>query len=133
MLYDPNSYANPLPEWTPDLTVPSWSGPPQQSYPYSSAPSNMPMSQQMYNSYINQGFDPNNQSYPFPGAETNVNEQYLPQYWDMDSGSFGNGLNQDQQQELMHSLETDGMEDIQSMITQTINAYTPKNLQNASF
>jgi len=38
----------------------------------------------------------------------------------MDTGVFGSGLNQDQQQELMASLETKGVVDIQSMITDTL-------------
>ena len=53
----------------------------------------------------------------------NSQNQYAPQYWDMDSGSFGTGLTQSQQEELMRSLETDGMEDIQTMITNSLAAF----------
>jgi len=134
MQFDPNSYANPLPDWMPELTVPSWSGPQPQSYQYATASGMHMGAQQMYNGYANNAFDPNQQAYPFPGMDTNMNDQYIPQYWDMDSGSFGSGLNQDQQQELLHSLETNqGMEGIQSIITSTLASITPKNQQESMF
>lgn len=41
----------------------------------------------------------------------------------MDTGDFGSGLTQSQQEELMAMAETDGMEDIQSIITQTLAAF----------
>jgi hypothetical protein len=78
------------------------------------------MQPQIQNPYSHPSFDPNNPAYPFPvtydGNAKNEQLEYEPQYWDMDSGDFGSGLTQLQQEELMHSLETDGMEDIQSMI-----------------
>jgi len=120
--FDPSSYANPLPEWAPELTVPSWSGPSLQPFQYQTG-----MAQPAFNGYANNtAFDPNYQGYSFPGVDTSVNDQYMPQYWDMDFGSLGSGLNQDQQQELMHSLENEGMEDIQSMITSTAAVIEPQ-------
>lgn len=123
MLYSGGQF-NVLPEFTPDLTVPGWT-----------APQHAPMNF-AYAGYENQGFDPNHAGYPFAGGfgEGQVEQQqYVPQYWDMDSGNFGSGINQMQQEELMHSLETDGMEDIQSIITHTLAAITPKTAQNPTF
>ncbi|KAK5134940.1 hypothetical protein LTR08_005891 [Meristemomyces frigidus] len=127
--FDPNSYTNPLPhlpQWTPAFSGPDWVGPsPQQHMAYGTN-MQMPM-QQMYPGYANPPFDPNGQAYPFPVAvDPNANATWMNQAWDMEPGVFGNGLNFDQQQELMHSLETDGMEDIQSMITSTLSAIMPK-------
>jgi hypothetical protein len=59
--------------------------------------------------------------------------QQQQDYWGMDTGSFGTGLNQMQQEELMRDLETVGMEDIQSMISATVAAITPKAPQNPTF
>ncbi|KAF2171273.1 hypothetical protein M409DRAFT_18388 [Zasmidium cellare ATCC 36951] len=128
----PNAQFNALPQFTPDLTVPGWTAPQQAPVAFAHAnASALPMQQPM-DPYGNQAFDPNHAAYPFPGGYEE-NQQYVPQYWDMDSGSFGNGLNQMQQEELMHSLETDGMEDIQSMITHTLAAITPKTAQKPAF
>lgn len=91
---------------------------------------------QPLDAFASQTFDPNNPAYPFPGtydATGQAEQQYVPQYWDMDTGVFGNGLNQMQQEELMHSLETDGMEDIQSIISHTLASITPKQTQNPTF
>jgi hypothetical protein len=48
-----------------------------------------------------------------------VADQYMQQFWELDGNAWNNGLTETQQQELMRSLETDGMEDIQGMITST--------------
>ena len=40
-----------------------------------------------------------------------------PDVWGQDMSQFGVGLDHAGQLELMHSLETDGMEDIQQMVT----------------
>ncbi|KAK6391087.1 hypothetical protein LTR65_004844 [Meristemomyces frigidus] len=129
--FDPNSYSNPLPDWRPEYTSPVWNGSAQQQMSYASNP-NVPV-QQMYGGYTNAAFDPNNQAYPFPSvADPNANNDWTTPLWDMTNANFGNGLTIDQQQELMHSLETDGMEDIQSIITSTLSAITPKQPQHAS-
>lgn len=88
-----------------------------------------PMQSQFNNFGNHPVFDPNNAAYPFPATfdQSNGgmpgNDQFMQQqdYWDMDSGAFGTGLNQMQQEELMQSLETDGMEDIQVRILYTRN------------
>ena len=129
--FDPNSYSNPLPQmqqWAPT----NWDASPHNmAY---DAVMQVPMQQQMYPGYANSSHDPNLQSYPFPG-EPNLNptEEWMNQAWDLEPGVFGNGLNFDQQQELMQALETDGMEDIQTMITGTLSAMTPKQLYPPAF
>jgi len=145
MPFDPNRFNNPLPPWIPDLTAPAWAAPPAPLYrqhPTSRIPSVSPhqQQQQMYHpaapsDYGSSPFSPTNQAYPFPSALDPPmgvgmgmgGEQLVTQYWDVDRSAFGGGLTHDQQQELMRSLETDGMEDIQSIITQTLSAVTPKN------
>lgn len=133
--YLADSHFNSLPEFTPNLTVPGWSVPQQAPMSYASA--NAPnATMQTLNPQYNAAFDPNHSGYPFPGGygpTINDQQQYIPQYWDMDSGAFGEGLTQLQQQELMHSLETDGMEDIQSMITTTLASITPKETQRPQY
>ncbi|TKA72064.1 hypothetical protein B0A55_06659 [Friedmanniomyces simplex] len=148
--FNPNIYSNPLPQWTPDLTVPAWNTTPHHlSYASSST---LPLQQQSaygnydnYDAYANPSFDPTNAAYPFPGMQhqdtsmhdhpntnnnnnynNNNNNQWPTDYWNMDTGVFGSGLTQHQQQELMLSLETKGVVDIQSMITDTLEALTPK-------
>ncbi|KAF2211431.1 hypothetical protein CERZMDRAFT_98316 [Cercospora zeae-maydis SCOH1-5] len=121
---------NSLPEFMPNLTVPGWTAPQQQPMLNTST---LPAQQDM-NPYSHEAFDPTNPAYPFPGGfdqdpKGQDQQPYVPQYWDMDTGVFGEGLTQMQQQELMHSLETDGMEDIQSMISHTLAAITPKTTQ----
>lgn len=119
-----------LPEFTPDLTIPGWTAPHQVPMSFAQAP------MQPLDAFAGQTFDPNNPAYPFPGtydATGQAEQEYVPQYWDMDTGVFGNGLNQMQQEELMHSLETDGMEDIQSIISHTLASITPKQTQNPTF
>jgi hypothetical protein len=79
-----------------------------------------------------------NPAYPVPGMQQDPTNgaggQFnMDQYWDMDVGNFGGGLNQDQQQELLQQMETTGMETIQSMITQTMAGLTPKVAQEGTF
>jgi hypothetical protein len=127
-LYGANAQFGALPAFVPNLTVPGWStAPPQPQMTYTST---APLQSQ--NTYADASFNPTNPAYPFPASfeSHDINMQpdaYAPQYWDMDSGDFGSGLTQMQQEELMRSLETDGMEDIQSMITNTLAAITPKH------
>lgn len=74
-------------------------------------------------------YDANQMAYPFPTGmdmAPPLEEPSGGQYWNMDAGVFGSGLNLSQQEELMHSLETDGMEDIQSMISSTLAALAAK-------
>lgn len=127
-----------LPEFTPNLTVPGWTAPQQQSMMYAPAMAAHPN----ISPYAHDAFDPTHPTYPFPsgGFDHDVShggeilpdqqqQQYVSQYWDLDTGVFGEGLTQMQQQELMHSLETNGMEDIQHLIHTTLAAITPKTPQ----
>ena len=103
-------------------TVPNWSMPSQYEY----RPMH-PESSFVAAPFGNDALDPNSQAYLFPGSSdyaANVDQWYpqTQQPWDMDAGSFATGLNQMQQEELMHNLETDGMERIQSKITSTLEA-----------
>ena len=133
--FDPYTQFNPLPQFMPELTIPGWSMAAEQQPRFGTAG---PMQSQFNNFGNHPVFDPNNAAYPFPvtydpnTAGMPGNDQYMQQqsYWDMDAGAFGQGLNQIQQEELMQSLETDGMEDIQSMILASI---TPKAQQNPTF
>jgi hypothetical protein len=99
----------------------------QQAHLYPQIPHhNQP--QQPFPAYIGQN---NNNStttfleptypYPAPGAfdPQPVADQYMQGMWEMDGNAWNNGLTEVQQQELMESLERDGMEDIQGMITTT--------------
>ena len=135
--FDPYTQFNPLPEFTPDLTVPGWTAATEQRPQFAAAgPANL---SNQYNYASHPVFDPANPAYPFPGTfDPNMpgGDAFMPQQgdlWDMDAGVFGTGLNQMQQEELMHNLETDGMEDIQSMISATVAAITPKAPQNPTF
>lgn len=128
--FDPSSYANPFPQF--DLNAPVWTQPGQLPMQYSSAPATtMP---HIWEAYANPAFDPSHQAYPFPTQMDQPHSgQLMDQYWENDNGVYGGGLNEDQQHELMRSLETDGMEDIQSMITQTLSSLTPKHSQPTTF
>ena len=68
--------------------------------------------------------------YPaMPNGSADMDPQpYQTSFWALDAGSagYGTGLTQMQQAELMHSLETDGMEDIQTMISSSLAAIAPK-------
>ncbi len=135
--FDPNLQMNATPAFTPDLTVPGWTAVAPQQGNYAVAG---PPSQHIYNPNDlghHPIFDPNNQAYPFPATYdlNNGGANVMPQqdYWAMDTGNFGTGLNQVQQAELMHDLETIGMEDIQSMISATVASITPKAPQNQHF
>lgn len=120
-LYSGNIQYTSLPAFTPNLTVPGWSAPQQPQMTYSTAPGHP---------YAHPAFNPTNAAYPFPGMpENNAPGQqpdaYIPQYWDMDTGDFGNGIDQLQYEELMQKMETDGMQDIQSMISHSLAAFAP--------
>nr|OQO19553.1 hypothetical protein B0A51_13113 [Rachicladosporium sp. CCFEE 5018] len=131
--YDLTNQWSTLPEFTADLTAPGWNA--AYTMPHgNSQPFAPPLSQQLpYETYTDPYYDPNTMSYPFPnagagslGVDTRMgNDQYMQPFWE-DSNSWTNGLDASQQQELMHSLETSGMEDIQTMITATVQAMTPK-------
>jgi hypothetical protein len=58
-----------------------------------------------------------------PAQQTAENLMANPGFWGQDMSQFGTGLDHAQQSELMHSLETSGMEDIQHMITSTMRAF----------
>ncbi|QIX02087.1 hypothetical protein AMS68_007604 [Peltaster fructicola] len=121
-LLDPYSQISTLPEFTPEITVPGWNNlyyPGQHADLYSSPHSlhdnlagpvlSSPYTNDLLNPSTAFGNNPNYQ-------------QHTPQFWDLDASAFGNGLSQSQQQELMHTLESQGMEDIQHMITSSMAA-----------
>lgn len=125
-LYRSNVQFTALPAFTPNLTVPDWSAPQPSQMMYSTAP------MQSQNPYAHSAFDPTNAAYPFPGildnkASGQQADAYTSQYWDMDTGDFGNGIDQVQYEELMQKMETDGMQDIQSMISHTLAAFAPRH------
>lgn len=60
--------------------------------------------------------------YP-PGAT----DMFNPEIWGQDMMQFGTGLDQAQQMELLQSLETEGMEDIQQMIIHTNRIWNPQS------
>ncbi|KAK5108581.1 hypothetical protein LTR62_008157 [Meristemomyces frigidus] len=134
MSFDPTSITNPLPQWLPDLPVPSWPTTHQQQHiPY---PNPNPATQ-LYPDYTNpnQNYDPHGQQqYAFMGMDgTNQGvDQWMNPYWGMDEGSFGGGLNQEQQEQLLRQIETDGMGDIRNMIQATLETLTPKPSENGA-
>jgi hypothetical protein len=119
--FNNNPQFSSLPAFVPNLTVPGWSVAQQTQSPYVSA---MPIQSQ--NLYDHSSFDPNNLAYPFP-VENSHPEAYTHQYWDMDTGDFGNGMTQMQYEESLRNMETDGMEGIQTMISHTLAAFTPQH------
>lgn len=60
---------------------------------------------------------------PATAAQETAEHLINPSYWGQDVSLFGAGLDQTQQMELMQSLETNGMEDIQHIITATTRAF----------
>lgn len=159
--FDPYSSFNALPDFTLEAmtTVPGWTAAPLPQTNYTFAPPMQPQHHQ--NPYAHSVFDPNAAAYPFPaydpaqqqnqqgmsgdmygypshpqaGQQQQQQQQQAQGYgnWDMDSGNFGIGLSQAEQEELMQSLETDGMEDIQGIIETTLASITPKEPQGATF
>jgi hypothetical protein len=107
----------------------------QQQHQQAGSYSQMPQTnqqQQPFPDYIGQNGNNSNSTYlepgyqyPAPGAfdAQPVADQYMQQLWDVDGNAWNNGLTEVQQQELMESLERDGMEDIQGMITMTEAAH----------
>ena len=159
-IFDPYNFHNPLPDFSLEAltTVPTWTTTPMQ-HPQQFG-HHAPMQPHHHQDpYAHQVFNPNANIYPFPGSfeqqhqqpqqfDTSGNmygfagpqQQQQPhqqqQYygdWDMNAGNFGVGLNQMQQEELMHELETDGMEGIQSIIEHTLASITPKGPQAPTF
>ena len=149
--FDPYSSFNALPDFTLEAmtTVPGWTAAPLPESNYTFAPDMQPQHQQ--NPYAHSVFDPNATAYPFPAYDPQQMSggngdmygypvqaqpgQQAQQYgnWDMDTGNFGIGLSQAEQEELMHSLETDGMEDIQGIIETTLASITPKAPEGPTF
>ena len=137
MQFDPSTFANPLPELTPGFNANAWQ-PDQGQMP----------AYDPYSAFQNPIFDPTHPAYPFPatqdGALPNFHEQQMMMptdptaYWNLEpngnmyGGGAGQGLNQDQQQELMHMMEKDGMEDVQGMIQETIEAYNRSKANQAA-
>jgi hypothetical protein len=123
-----NSYFQPLPSHFSDLS--------QQSHWRSQYPS--PAQRGDSDSYSPYGLSPSGTGlapptpYPAssplygpgdPAQQTAENLMANPGFWGQDMSQFGAGLDHAQQTELMHSLETSGMEDIQHIITNTMRAF----------
>ncbi|KAF2722610.1 hypothetical protein K431DRAFT_189383, partial [Polychaeton citri CBS 116435] len=145
-----NPFSEPLPDFPLDFNNVNWnsfsippvtfaSNPAVQSSPFfnsNSSQSTGPL-QTPFGGYPGSdtmsSFDPSTASYPFPhgtGNDSFASEPLMPQYWQMDQAVFGNGLDQFQQQELLHDLEADsGMQGIESMISATVAAMGPKPQQ----
>ena len=96
------------------IDVQGWTG--LQHQPTYGNASGMPM-QQMYNGYGQPSYNPSAPVY-YPGQDPTHKDQST-NYWDMDIGNFGSGLTADQHHELMETLQTDGMEDIQGIIAKS--------------
>lgn len=94
-----------LPQWNP-----TYSMPPQEQYGMPT----MPMASPFYNEAYaaNQGFEV---------------ADYLNPGWSQDAR--GNGLNQEQQMQLMHDLEMNEMKNIEEMIQQSHQLFRPPQLQ----
>lgn len=141
--FDINNQWNHLPNFMPDFTWPHnpYGAPDQQQHqqqqqqniynqlPPQDYPAPQNPNQQPFPTFIGPSnadttfLDP---TYPFPTIANPApfepqpsTDQYMQQFWDLDGNAWNNGLTQDQQQELMQALETDGMQDIQGMITHT--------------
>lgn len=123
-----NSYFQPLPSHFSELS--------QQSHWRSQYPS--PAQRGDSDSYSPYGLSPSGTGlapptpYPAssplygpgdPAQQTAENLMANPGFWGQDMSQFGAGLDHAQQTELMHSLETSGMEDIQHIITNTMRAF----------
>lgn len=127
--YDPQSQFSHLPSFS--NTLQGWNTAymaPQQSSPfasYNSSPANrhaMPVHaypMQSSAQHFFAGMDPTN----YPQDEPDV---LNPTVWGQEMIQFGNGLDHAQQTELMLSLETSGMEDIQHMITPLDRLWNPQ-------
>lgn len=132
--YDPQSAYNPLPNNFPEYSAPNWNHaymvPPGIS-PYTSyenSPSNQhPSPAQSFGMQSSQQFYPNMGPTEYPQAPPEV---LNPQVWGYDVTQLGNGIDHNQQMELMHSLETNGMEDIQQMVTLATRFW---NAQSAAY
>lgn len=149
--YDPLSHFNPLPTTMPDTTLHGWNPaylPPQAAQhpgvfgrhtaatnhtsPLAVLPatssalpstSGMPLMYDFaYNSTMPAG----------PLNPPTADFMYNQQYWDAEPQQYGSGpgLTEEQQLELMQSLETSGMEDIQTMINHTVALFGAPNGQS---
>ena len=132
--FDPYTQYNPLPPFQPDLASLGLSTDPSSSTNFVTSPT---QSQFDILGANHPAFDPNHPGYPFPATSGQSFDMHFPQEqymqgWDMDVGDYGAGLTQDQQAELMLSLETEGMEDIRGIITSTLAAVAPKRPQHSS-
>lgn len=128
--YDPMSQFNPLPTNFQDLGVPGgWNS----AYTHRTSPFGS-----FQNSSSNQNLAPAqtypmppSTAYPYTHVEMNYDQDapadiFHPSYWGQDAEEISSGIDQAQQTELLQSLETSGMEDIQHMIIGANRIWNPK-------
>lgn len=120
--HDPSSYFNALPGFSSEMSPSSWTATynsPQESYSqYGAPPSTSGLAPPHSYPASSPLYGPSD-----PSQHTAENMITNPGYWGQDMSQFGSGIDQGQQTELMHSLETSGMEDIQHMISATVRMF----------
>jgi hypothetical protein len=112
MNYDPGSQCNPLPATFSDL--PNWN--PNFSLPHQETYSMPPVSHALTSPTYNESYAASN---GFP-----ITDYLYPPSWSLDARSIG--LNQEQQVELMHSLEANETAKIEAMIQQSNAIFSPR-------
>lgn len=135
--YDPLSHFNPLPNTYaegPEVTMPGWNqayiSPHHQTSPFTQYAANAPAAQPITTAPFTMSTTPGLR-YISADPVFNQNQQeaadylYPQQYFGQLFEQYGSGLNEEQQMELMQSLETSGMEDIQTMIKTTSALFNP--------
>ncbi|THZ03988.1 hypothetical protein D6C95_03493 [Aureobasidium pullulans] len=122
-----SSYFQPLPANFPELPGANWGaqynssgqrGTPPSYSPYGLSPSSNGLAPPTSYPASSPLYGPGD-----PAQQTAENLMANPGFWGQDMSQFGSGLDHAQQTELMHSLETSGMEDIQHMISNTLRAF----------
>lgn len=128
--YDPMSQFNPLPTNFPDLGIPGGWNPAfaQRTSPFGSYHSS-PSVQHLLPAQVYP--TPLGTVNPYANVEMNYAQDatpdiFNPSYWGHDAEEFGGGIDQAQQTELLQSLETTGMEDIQTMIVGANRIWNPQ-------
>lgn len=136
--YDSQTHFNALPTNFTDFTSAGWN---QAAYfgpqgistfgSYHNSPSNQSIPPMQSYSMTNSSpqFYPNMEPLSFP-YEAAAADPLNSSMWGQDMHQFGTGLDQQQQMELMQSLETDGMQDIQQMIISTNRIWNPQSAAN---
>ncbi|KAL1306761.1 hypothetical protein AAFC00_005424 [Neodothiora populina] len=134
-LFDPQSQFNPLPTNFMDYTAAGWN-PAYVAAAQGSSPFTYDCNDRNGSSAASYGIAPSSQQY-FTGSDPlaytqDAADSLNPNIWAQDVMQFGNGLDMTQQMELMQSLETEGMQDIQQMITHTSRIWNPQGASHGS-